>query len=253
MNIQDIVEDSGLSRNTKSNVLSRALKQAYARYPSAKNDTEAFAAWAMDRQNNADDLIDKQADLNRRQDAVIKAIDQDNADQEKHIQALDQENDQLAAELGKVGQRPSSTPDAAAPAPAKPAAPADKKDSNGTVAIPTPFAPASASSTEKTKNTTGAKAFSAMVPQLGNPQQSLPFDQPSKSLAYQPSDNIYMPTNAKTASRFKPGDNVTDIEAKRFSKIAKDVAANPEKFKAAHGVGESIERLRHLAGTGKNK
>ena len=186
MKIQDILEANDLSRNTQSTSLNRALKQAYAQFPSAKNDTEAFAAWAMAKQDNADTLIGKQAELTRRQDAVIKTIDKDNIDQEKKLQALDQENDQMADELDQVEKRLEMNPRREAPVPpadepAKDkATPADAKVAPVSAA---PTAPAKIDAPKKpslpaigTNQPSGAQAFTSMTPQLtaaGNPQKSL--------------------------------------------------------------------------------
>lgn len=304
MNIRDIVEDSELSRKTQSNALNRALKQAYAQFPSSKSDIEAFANWAMVRQANAEELIDRQAELNRRQDAVIKGLDVDNTDQEEHIQKLDRENDELEAELDRVEKRLAMRPDtkqSVEPTPksqGKPKKPA-KSVPPGALPVPTPFAAsASEPAIKSTNSKAGARAFSAMVPQLDQPQQSLNFNAPldySKAqqqtlpgievpaITNDPSDNILpaLPTpsddqgpwkNLKQPSLFSK-DNVTDIEPKYYSDVARKIASDPEQLAKAMKVSENkpqedekigdrydpddfdsmVLRLKKLAGAGPLK
>lgn len=289
MKITDILEAEELTRNTKSTALNRALKQAYAQYPTAKNDIEAFASWAMDRQNNANDLIDRQADLNRRQDAVIKSIDQDNTDQEQQIKKLDQENNELAAELDKVEKRIIKSKSAATPA--KPqsgaiAKPPTKAVPPGAVAISSPFATTSDTASKSQEKPTGqalavsnntdslpgTQAFSAMVPQLGSKQKELPLDMPAVS--YQPTDNVLEPSQSRTqdpkyaAAR----QQATDVEPKYYADIARRYASDPEALKKAMAIPEGnkddqkiggrydpddfdamVLRLKKLAGAGPRK
>lgn len=280
MKVQDIVEDSALSRNTRSNVLSRALRQAYAQFPTAKNDTEAFASWTMSKQNAADELIDRQADLNRRQDAVIKSLDADNADQEQKLQALDQENDELSADLDQIEKHldmPKKQDKEPAPVQAEPAkAPAaDAPALPGTVPTPQQKPAVDKKSTlpatTTDKQLPGAQAFNTMVPHLGQKQKELPLDVPA--VTYQPTDNVLEPTIPQASSRFKRDtQNATDVEPKYYANIAKNIASDPEKLRTAMGVKEGdnkksdqpeadygddyqqmVLRLKKLAGMGPLK
>lgn len=246
MKVQDILEAGDLSRQTQSTSLNRALKQAYAQFPTAKNDTEAFASWAMAKQDNADNLIGKQAELTRRQDAVIKNIDKDNIDQEKKLQALDQENDQMADELTQVEKRLEMPPrsDTSAPqVPAQPVVPATKDKSTATV-TPGSFTPTAtpAKPTDPSKlpavsaPATGAQAFNTMVPHLGPRQRDLPFEPAKKQLPYRPTDNVYMPKAQRQLDpRFAAArSGATDIDPEQVRNIAKDIIKDPAKLRAMH-------------------
>jgi hypothetical protein len=260
MKIQDILEASDLSRNTQSTSLNRALKQAYAQFPTAKNDTEAFASWAMAKQDNAENLIGKQAELTRRQDAVIKNIDKDNIDQEKKLQALDQENDQMADELDQVEKRLSMTPrrDTSAPQATAEPAPVAPKDKSPATVTPGSYAPPATPAKPtgaKQSNlpavsaaapAVGSRAFNTMLPHLGSQQKELPFE---------PADNVYMPTKQRQLDpRFAAARaDATDIDPERVRSIAKDVIKDPVKFRAMKNSPSPEEVEKMLATNESNK
>ena len=260
MKIQDILEAGDLSRKTQSTSLNRALKQAYAQFPSAKNDTEAFASWAMAKQDNADNLIGRQAELTRRQDAVIKNIDADNVNQEKKLQDLDQENDQLASELDQVELRLSMKPQRDTSEPTAQSAPdrSVDKDSGATTAPVVNVLPNVPDQTAVKKTSQlpaisgnqpqpGARAFDTMLPHLGPRQRDLPFE---------PADNVYMPTKQKQMDpRFAAAKaSATDIDPEHVRSIAKDILKDPARYSTMHNPSpEEVEKILTVKENDKQK
>jgi hypothetical protein len=223
----------------------------------------------MAKQDNADNLIGRQAELTRRQDAVIKNIDADNVDQEKKLQDLDQENDQLASELDQVELRLSMKPQRDTSEPTAQSAPdrSVDKDSGTTTApvvnvLPNVPDQTAVKKTSRlpaigTNQPTGPQAFAHMIPQLsaaGNPQKSLfPSDYGQDSANWARSK---LKQNAQDVA-FRDIYNTDNLSklAQRELEPATENKDRPEPPEADYGddYQRMVQRVKRLAGLGPLK
>jgi len=96
---------TGIDRTSvRSAALNTALKQAFAKYPSASSDIEALIMHDLDYQKDTDKDLQNQTKTNRRQDKIDTQIKDIVRKQSAKISTLDQENDDLTSELDRLSQ-----------------------------------------------------------------------------------------------------------------------------------------------------
>ncbi len=98
-------EQPDLSRSgVKDPKLSLALRQAYAKYPSARSDIEAFIRNEIENQTATDQNFGTQNKTNARQDQTLDRLRDLSKKQGQQIASLDQENDELDNELNQLNR-----------------------------------------------------------------------------------------------------------------------------------------------------
>lgn len=98
-------EQPDLSRSgVKDPKLSVALRQAYAKYPSARSDIEAFIRNEIENQTATDQNFSSQSKTNARQDQTLDRLRDVSKKQSQQIANLDQENDDLDNELNQLNR-----------------------------------------------------------------------------------------------------------------------------------------------------
>lgn len=98
-------EQPDLSRSgVKDPKLSVALRQAYAKYPSARSDIEAFIRNEIENQTTTDQSFGAQNKTNARQDQTLDRLRDLSKKQSQQIANLDQENDSLDNELNQLNR-----------------------------------------------------------------------------------------------------------------------------------------------------
>lgn len=98
-------EQPDLSRSgVKDPKLSVALRQAYAKYPSARSDIEAFIRNEIENQTATDQSFGVQNKTNARQDQALDRLRDLSKRQSQQIANLDQENDNLDDELNQLNR-----------------------------------------------------------------------------------------------------------------------------------------------------
>lgn len=99
---QDV--DSLDRSSAKDPKLAVALRQAYAKYPSARSDIEAFIRQEIENQTSTDQNFSSQNKTNDRQDQTIDQLRNLSRRQSQQISSLDQENDHLDDELTQLNR-----------------------------------------------------------------------------------------------------------------------------------------------------
>ena len=104
------------SSKTQDPKLAAVLSKAYAKFPTASSDLEAFVRQTYDQDADQDQNISQQSSVNDRQDSLLSRLRTVSQKQSQQLAALDRENSELdkeiqdlEAQLDKVGSRSQVT------------------------------------------------------------------------------------------------------------------------------------------------
>lgn len=294
MKITDVIlETTGaVDRSaTKSPALSALLKQAYAKYPNADSDVEAYIRQDMDNQQHTDSTLTRQSNVNQDQSKYINRLQDVARKQNSKIGAIDQENDHLETELSRLGKEldamekdvdlpggrketPKDTEKKFEPTSGSVGSPswATLPDQSASAAPEEP-SPMASTARQLTAPKPPADPMAAMTDRITHGDSSVVNKVTGQTaLPFEPSNNVLEPVipqqqNPRYAAARA---NASDVDPRYYADVAKKIAGSPEQFAAAMGgVNENdeepevdyedpkwdamVDRVKKLAGLGPLK
>ena len=262
MKITDVIFESPSEpvdrSTTKSPALGAVLKQAYAKYPSAESDIEAYIRQDMDHQQDTNQnlgtqssinskqskYIDRLQDVSRKQNSEITSLDQENANQEAELEKLGRELDALEKGADLPGGR-DETPTKKEPTAVQPSSGSVGSSSwaampaSTAAKIPAPAQEPNAIKSTAAQLTAPQDPMAAMTNRITKGDSSIT-DKISgqAALPFEPTSNVLEPVipQGQANPRFAAARrNASDADPKYYADVARKVASSPEQFAAAMG------------------